>query len=199
MATTKRFTQLQSALVTSDAPAKALEAAIIATCAAYSNNDGEMALALLNDTPQYMRKQFASWMRKYGVDVVDPVRGTAAYTLGAGIVKDKAKQARVFATIKGLEVAPVLVEEIQVRAVKKVKPLEGTPQARAAKRMESVIKALKKDDPDAATYMNDTWATKSEVTEMTFEDGQSFDLSVTEMNQVLAFIKAMRQPMLKAA
>jgi hypothetical protein len=34
---------------------------------------------------------------------------------------------------------------------------------------------------------------------MTFEDGQSFDLSVTEMNQVLAFIKAMRQPMLKAA
>jgi hypothetical protein len=199
MAVTPRFILLQSALVTSDAPRKALEAGILAVKAAYSNADGEMALALLNDVPQYMRKQFATWLRCYGVSVIDPARGTAAYTLAEGVVKDKSKQAKVFAAIGGAEVRPVLVEDIQVRAVKKVRPLEGTAASRAQKKMESTIKALKATDSEAAAYLNDTWATKSEVTTMEFEDGQTFDLSKAEMNQVLALIQSMRRTLLKAA
>lgn len=199
MAQTKRFIALQAQLVLDKTNAIAVEAGILAVKAAYSNQDGEMALSLLNDTPQFVRKAFATWLRGYGVAVIDPARGSALYTLADGIVKEVKKQAKVFAILASSDVADVLAQEIKVRSVKKVKALEGTPASRAQKKMEGTIKALKKDDAEAGAYLNDVWAAKTEVTSIGFEDGQSFDLSNTEAAQVLAFIQAMRAPMRKAA
>ena len=39
----------------------------------------------------------------------------------------------------------------------KAKELKGLAKDRAQKKMESVIKALRKDDPDAAAIVNDAW------------------------------------------
>lgn len=187
MAITARFTKLHAALVTSDAPAKALEAGIIAVCAAYANQDAEMALALCNDTPQFMRVKFASWLRSYGVDIADPVRGSAVYTIQPGIVKDAKRQAKVIAEVKGMDVRPVLVEEIQARKVLKAKELKGLAKERAQKKMESVIKAVKKDDPDAAGIINDVWASASKETNEAF-----YDLTAEEEEFLVKELMALR-------
>lgn len=187
MAITKRFTQLHAALVTSDAPAKALEAGILAVCAAYSNQDPEMALALCNDTPQFMRVKFASWLRSYGVAIADPERGSSTYTIQPCIVKDSKRQAKVFAEVKGQDVRPVLVEEIQTRKVLKAKELKGLAKDRAQKKMEAVIKAVKKDDPDAACIINDAWVSASKETNEVF-----FDLTAEEEKYLIEELMALR-------
>ena len=175
MAMTKRFIALQSALVANDAPIKALEAGILAVKAAYANQDPEMALALCNDTPQFMRQKFVTWLRSYGVAIADRLPGSAEYTIQPGIVKDAKRQAKVFAEVTGVDVRPVLEEAAKVREVKKDKELKGLAKERAQKKMESVIKSLKKEDPDAAGIINDVWASASKDANEAF-----FDLSKDE-------------------
>lgn len=161
MAVTKRFTDLQSKLCTEKTNAYAIEAGQLAVKAIYSNQDPEMCLTLLNDTPQHIRKAFASWLRSFGVLVNPPAYGTAQYTIGRENVLVDQKQHKVFERLNN---APdVLAQEIAVRKEPKAKELKGTAQSRAQKVVESVIARLKKIDPEAATLLNDIWATKYEA------------------------------------
>lgn len=177
----------------------AKEAGILAVKAAYANSDSEMVLSLLNDTPEHIRKSFATWFAAYGVAVVKPEYGKAEYTLAEGIVKDKKRQAKVFAAFATGDVLDVLKQEIAVRVQKKVKPLVGTPQARAAKRIESLIKSLKTTDPETAGYIGETWAMKVVETDLGFEDGTEFTLNAAEEAKVKNFIMTLRGDMRKAA
>ena len=166
MARNKTFDKLHAALVTSKAPEQALQAAIHAVKAIYSGNDPEMALALLNDTPQYMREKFASWLASYGAVVGRPIGGSSEYRIGdaAGLVKDARKQSKVFAELADLsKVRPVLVEELKAAKVKKPVELKGEAEDRAVKAVTATIARIKKDDPDTAALINDAWAKRNAV------------------------------------
>lgn len=201
MARTKKFDTLHASLVSDKTNEIALQAGEYAVKAIYSNNDAEMALCLLNDTPQFMRKLFATWLRGYGVIVGNPAPGESAYTVGdsTGLVKDKKAQARMFAKLNSDDAPDVLPQEIKARAIKKPKELKGDAKSRAIKKMESVIKALRKDDPEAARFVNDTWSAKIEETEIAFDDGEEFTLSASEAAKVRSFILQMRGDLRKAA
>ena len=199
MARTKRFNMLHAQLTTNKTNQVAVEAGTLAIKQAYVNRDTEMALALLNDTPQFIRKALSSWFRHYGLLVQDPKIGESAYTIGADVIKDTKRQHKVFTELASADVKPVFVEEIQIRAAKVKKPLKGTAKERAARKMEAVIKSLRKDDDEAATYVADTWAAKAAETDLAFEDGEVFTLSYTEVAAVRNFILQMRGEMKKAA
>lgn len=201
MARAKKFDRLHAALVSDKTNEVALKAGEYAVKAIYSNDDAEMALCLLNDTPQFMRKAFATWLRVYGVIVNNPLPGESAYTVGkeGELVKAKKDQAKMFAKLNADDAPDVLAQEVKVRAVKKPKELKGDARSRAVKKMESVINALKKDDPETAAFIGETWATKVEETEMTFEDGETFTLSAAELAKVQNFILSMRGELRKAA
>ena len=120
--------------------------------AAYSNKDTEKAQFILDNIPQYMRKPLASWFKRAGVDVFDPVSGSARY-LVQGVI-DAKRQSKAFEFI---EKTPVLVVEAQIKQPKKDKPLEGTPEDRAAKAVGSLISRLREKDPETAALINDQW------------------------------------------
>ena len=166
MARNKTFDKLHAALVTSKAPEQALQAGIHAVKAIYSGGDPEMALALLNDTPQYMREKFAGWLASYGVVVCRPIGGSSEYRIGdaAGLVKDARKQSKVFAELADpAKVRPVLVEELKAAKVKKPVELKGEAEDRAIKAVTDTIKRIKKVDPAVAALINDAWAKRSAV------------------------------------
>lgn len=201
MARAKKFDQLHAALVSDKTNEVALKAGEYAVKAIYSNDDAEMALCLLNDTPQFMRKAFATWLRVYGIIVNNPLPGESAYTVGkeGELVKAKKDQAKMFAKLNADDAPDVLAQEVKVRAVKKPKELKGDARSRAVKKMESVIKTLRQDDPEAAAFIGDTWAMKVEETELAFEDGESFTLNAAELAKVRNFILTMRGELRKAA
>ena len=166
MARNKTFDKLHAALVTSKAPEQALQAGIHAVKAIYSGGDPEMALALLNDTPQFMREKFASWLASYGVVVCRPIGGSSEYRIGdaAGLVKDARKQSKVFAELADpAKVRPVLVEELKAAKVKKPVELKGEAEDRAVKAVTDTVKRIKKTDPAVAALINDAWAKRSAV------------------------------------
>ena len=166
MARNKTFDKLHAALVTSKAPEQALQAGIHAIKAIYSGDDPEMALALLNDTPQFMREKFASWLAAYGVVVRRPVGGSSEYHIGdkGGLVKDARKQAKIFAELADpTKVRPVLVEELKVAKVKKSVELKGEASDRAVKAVTDTVKRIKKTDPAVAALINDAWAKRNAV------------------------------------
>ena len=63
----------------------------------------------------------------------------------------------------------------------------------------AIIKALRKDDPEAACFVNDTWSAKIEETEVAFDDGEEFTLTASEAAKVRNFILHMRGDLRKAA
>ena len=201
MARTKKFDTLHASLVSDKTNEIALRAGEHAIKAIYSNDDAEMALCLLNDTPQFMRKLFATWLRSYGVVVVNPAPGESAYVVGdsTGLVKDKKAQAKMFARLNADNAPDVLPHEIKARAIKKPKELKGDAKSRAIKKMEAVIKALRKEDPEAACFVNDTWGSKVEETEISFDDGEEFTLSAVEAAKVRNFILNIRGELREAA
>ena len=90
-------------------------------------------------------------------------------------------------------------QEIKARAIKKPKELKGDAKSRGIKKMEAVIKALRKEDPEAACFVNDTWSAKIEETEVAFDDGEEFTLTASEAAKVRNFILNMRGELRKAA
>ena len=204
MAVTKRFIALQSALVAEKTNETAIEAGVLAVMSVYSGADTEMALLLLNDTPQYIRKAFAGWLRNYGVIVNEPKVGTSAYSIGNAaneLVKDKAKQHKIFNELKSSEVKDVLKQEMKVATEKKAKKLEGTPAQRAGKKIASVVAAMKKDgDIDGAAYLNDKFSAHVEtkiVKESAVEFGliegdKVFELSSEEVVSLAAYLMKLR-------
>ena len=166
MARNKTFDKLHAALVTSKAPEQALQAGIHAIKAIYSGGDPEMAMALLNDTPQFMREKFASWLASYGAVVRRPVGGSSEYRIGDvdGLVKDARKQAKIFAELADpAKVRPVLVEELKAAKVKKPAELKGEASDRAVKAVTDTVKRIKKTDPAVAALINDAWAKRNAV------------------------------------
>lgn len=201
MARAKKFDQLHAALVSDKTNEFALKAGEYAVKAIYSNDDAEMALCLLNDTPQFMRKAFATWLRVYGVIVNNPLPGESAYTVGkeGELVKAKKDQAKMFAKLNADDAPDVLAQELTVRKVTKPKELKGDARSRAIKKMESVIKSMQKDDPETAAYIGNAWATKIEECDLEFEDGETFTLNASETAKVRNFILMMRGEIRKAA
>jgi hypothetical protein len=122
---------------------------------AYSNKDTEKAQFLLDNIPQYMRRPLASWFKRAGVDIFDPLAGSARY-LVQGVIDTK-RQSKAFDFV---EKNAVLVVEAQIKQPKVEKPLEGTPAERAAKKIGSLISGLRERDPETAALINETWAGK---------------------------------------
>ena len=194
---TEKFNKLHATLVTDKANEVAKSAGAYAVKALYSNDDAEMCYALLNDTPQFMRKAFATWFRAYGIHVNNPLPGQTDYT--GVVVKDKKVQAKMFAKLNADDAPDVFAQDIKAVKVKKAKELRGSAKDRAAKRMEAVIKSVRKDDPETAQFINDTWARKVEEFELAFDDGQEFTLNASEARQVQKFINELRGQLRKAA
>ena len=194
---TEKFNKLHATLVTDKANEVAKSAGAYAVKALYSNDDAEMCYALLNDTPQFMRKAFATWFRSYGISITNPLPGQTDYT--GVVVKDKKVQAKMFTKLNADDAPDVFAQEIKAVKVKKPKELLGSAKDRAAKRMEAVIKAVRKDDPETASYIGKTWAMKVEETVLTFDDGAEFELNKAEECAVRRFILEMRGMLKKAA
>lgn len=163
MAMTKKFVALHAAIVANKLNENAIEAGTLAVKACYSNQDAEMVLALLNDTPQHVRKAFATWFRRYGVIVNEPAYGTMNYSVGDGAVLVTKKQHKVFDDLAH-EPADVLKQEIVERKAPKKPDLTGLAADRVQKKIEALIKAMKKaGDEEGACLLNDVWCAKRDA------------------------------------
>jgi hypothetical protein len=147
--------------------------------AAYANKDNEKAQFILDNIPQYMRKPFASWLKRAGIEVFDPSVGSARYKV-QGVIDSK-RQSKAFEFI---EKNAVLVVEATIKQPKKEKPLEGTPADRAAKAVGSLISRIKEKDPETALLINDTWA-NNPVSCLYLSNGQKITLDENELSLIV--------------
>lgn len=120
----------------------------------YAGNNADTQYALDN-LVQWARAPLASWFRAMGLVIDQPAINSARFTVKG--VKDQKNQR------KAIELAatkPVMVSEHSVKREKKPVELKGTEGERAQKAIEKLIAKLRKDDPDAAAYLNDVWTIK---------------------------------------
>lgn len=121
---------------------------------AYAGNVEDTQYALDNLT-QWARVPFASWLKARGLDIGNPVTGSARFTVNG--VKNQKRQSKA---IEESATEAVLITEHKVKVEPKAKELHGLTGERAQAAMIKLLKALRKTDPDAAAYLNDVWATK---------------------------------------
>lgn len=121
---------------------------------AYAGNNSDTQYALDN-LVQWARAPLASWFRAMGLVIEQPAINSARFTVQG--VKDQKNQRKAIELAKD---KPVMVSEHQVKREKKPVELKGTEGERAQKAIEKLIAKLRKDDPDAAAYLNDVWTVK---------------------------------------
>jgi len=164
MAINARFSKLVAVLSSDKINEAAKEAGVLAVKAIYSNQDAEMVLILLNDTPQHVRKAFASWFGHQGVIVNKPRVGETAFTVGntEGVLTS-GKQAKVFEKFAKGEVPDVVAMEQRATTEKKPPKYHGAERAR--REVTNLIARLKKQgDTDAAAFLNDVWTRNFDAT-----------------------------------
>lgn len=191
MALTKKFIEQVASFSRSaaDNAAKAQTLGIDAVKTAYAGQELDKAQFLMDNVPQYMRKPFAAWFKRAGLDVAPPDAGSARFVVLQVI--DRKRQSKVFAWVEANPVFEVTHEVVQE---KKAKELKGTPDERAQKAMSSLITRLKESDPDTAAIINDVWATEYKApTNSIFDDkGNEIALSPYECQMALREIVAKR-------
>jgi hypothetical protein len=169
MALTKKFIEQVASFsrAASDNAAKAHLLGVDAVKTAYAGQELDKAQFLMDNVPQYMRKPFAAWFKRAGLDVAPPDAGSARFVVLQVI--DRKRQSKVFAWV---EANPVFAVTHEVVQEKKAKELKGTPDERAQKAMSSLITRLKEVDPDTAAIINNVWATEYKVYSNMLFDGQ---------------------------
>jgi hypothetical protein len=191
MALTNKFTEQVLSLSArgTELATKAHVLGVDAVKSAYSNNDLDKAQFLLDNVPQYMRKPFAAWFRRAGLDVAAPDVGSARFTVLQVI--DKKRQSKVFAWI---DTNPVFNTVHEVVAEKKPKELKGTPDERAQKAMSSLLSRLKESDPETAALINDVWATERTMKSCLFHENGNYEpLDQAELEVVRGVLKMRRE------
>ena len=161
---------------------------IYAVKAAYSGQNVAPACYALEELPRYAAKALAAWFRSAGLNVVDPLPGFSKYTV-AGVVDPK-RQDRVF---KAIATRPVLLTEDKVVTAKKDKPLEGTPQERAQKAVDAMIKRLKDKGDDLAASVVSTRAgdpAKAHKQVLFNSEGYAVELDNATYAAILAVMEA---------
>lgn len=191
MALTNKFTEQVLALA--NRGVKLAESAHTLGCdavkSAYANNDLDKAQFLLDNVPQYMRKPFAAWFKRAGLDVAPPSIGSARFTVLQVI--DKKRQAKSFTWV---DANPVLTTTHEVKQEKKAKELKGTADERAQKAMSSLLTRLKESDPDAASLINDVWATERTMKSCLFHENGNYEpLDQAELEVVRGVLKMRRE------
>jgi len=181
MALTNKFIeQVASFSRTAEGQAnKAHVLGIDAVHSAYSDKNLDKAQYLLDAIPQYMRKPFAAWFRRCGLDVANPDVGSARFVVLQVI--DQKRQSKVFTWAKE---NPVLDTAHEVKAEKKPKELKGTPDERAHKAMQSVLSRLKESDPEACAVLNDAYATMTYSSCLFDADGRQTLLDGAELELI---------------
>jgi hypothetical protein len=169
MALTKKFIEQVASFSRSaaDNAAKAHTLGTDAVKSAYANQELDKAQFLMDNVPQYMRKPFAAWFKRAGLDVAPPDTGSARFVVLQVI--DRKRQSKAFAWI---EANPVFAVTHEVVQEKKAKELKGTADERAQKAMSSLITRLKEVDPDTAAIINDVWAKEYKAYSNMLFDGQ---------------------------
>lgn len=155
---------------------------------AYSNDDLEKAQFLLDNVPQYMRKPFAAWFKRAGLDIALPSVGSARFTVLQVI--DKKRQSKVFPWV---DANPVLTTTHEVKQEKKAKELKGTPDERAQKAMSSMLGRLKESDPETAALINKVWAEERVLKSCLFHENGNVDMLTQEEVEVLRGVLKMRR------
>ncbi len=156
---------------------------------AYANKDLDKAQFLLDNVPQYMRKPFAAWFKRAGLDIAPPSVGSARFTVLQVI--DHKRQSKVFAWV---DANPVFSTTHEVKQEKKAKELKGTPDERAQKAMSSLLTRLKESDPDAASLINDVWATERTMKSCLFHENGNYEpLDQAELEVVRGVLKMRRE------
>lgn len=191
MALTKKFIEQVASFSRSaaDNAAKAHTLGIDAVKSAYANQELDKAQFLMDNVPQYMRKPFAAWFKRAGLDVAPPDTGSARFVVLQVI--DRKRQSKAFAWVDANPVFAVTHEVVQE---KKAKELKGTPDERAQKAMSSMLGRLKESDPDAAAIINEVWATEYKApANVIYDDkGNEIALSPYECQMALREIVAKR-------
>lgn len=120
----------------------------------YAGNAADTQYALDN-LVQWARAPLASWFRAMGLIIDQPAINSARFTVQG--VKDQKNQRKA---VELSATKPVMVSEHNVKREKKPAVLKGTGGERAQSAIEKLIARLRKDDPDAAAYLNDVWTMK---------------------------------------
>jgi hypothetical protein len=190
MALTNKFTEQVLALASRGV--KLAESAHALGCdavkSAYANNDLDKAQFLLDNVPQYMRRPFAAWFKRAGLDVAPPTIGSARFTVLQVI--DKKRQAKAFTWVDS---NPVLSTTHEVKQEKKTKELKGTADERAQKAMASLISRLKDSDPDASALINEVWTTERVMKSCLFHENGNYErLDQAELEVVRCVLQMRR-------
>lgn len=191
MALTKKFIEQVASFsrAASDNAAKAHTLGVDAVKTAYAGQELDKAQFLMDNVPQYMRKPFAAWFKRAGLDVAPPDAGSARFVVLQVI--DRKRQSKVFAWV---EANPVFAVTHEVVQEKKAKELKGTPDERAQKAMASLITRLKESDPDTGAIINRFWSKEyKDPVNVIFDDkGNEIALSPYECQMAVREVIAKR-------
>jgi hypothetical protein len=162
---------------------------ITAVQKAYSADNSAYAEYALNAIPKYLKKPFAVWLKRAGLNVFEPAAGMKLYSV-QGVV-DKSRQAKVLEQIKSRLVIEIVAKDVKER---KAVELKDTPEIRADKAITSLLARMSDKDPEAKAIINNRVTTAKPVTSRVLYDvdGTAVSLSVEEVSYLMGALTLMR-------